>query len=45
MHMFDQVTVQLATKQVALLLDEGTSGRIGQVFDRLAAQNGQFAPP
>ncbi|MNI76746.1 hypothetical protein D3C73_1329960 [compost metagenome] len=44
-HVLHQVTRQGAGQQRILLLDKGAGRGIGQVFDGLAAQDRQFAPP
>ena len=44
MHVFDQIALQAAAKEGMLLLDESAGGRVGQVFDGLAAQDRQLAP-
>ena len=44
MHVLHQVTGQRAGAQRVLLFDKGPLGGIGQVLDRLAAQDRQLSP-
>lgn len=45
MHMLDEIARQGTGQQALLLLDEGTSSSVGQVFDGLATQYGELASP
>ncbi|MNJ67902.1 hypothetical protein D3C77_641090 [compost metagenome] len=43
-HVLDQIALQLPRQQGILLFDKRTGSGVGQVFDGLATQNGQFPP-